>query len=412
MRAVRNVEKDSRSELFGQLAEYEHHQDRSGLAQICFKIGVCSREKGDLDTAEIHLRRALVLHEALGNVESVSTCFVELGSVFEVRGDLGQALFYFEEALSRFEASGNERGTADVLGDIGVVQQQLGQLDEAEASHRRALKLHCRLEESVGKAVDYGNLAAVMFAADRMAEAETMHRKALDLFTRHGDEAGVAGQLRCLAAVARRNGQPEVARKLYRQALEHASCAEYRIGRALARAGLADLMVQEEDNPEAEVLYLQALNEVLECGHQPVAAGLHSALGEFYLRQRDYESSCTQFELALEIWDNLMRVRACAVTCKRLGDVYLRLEPENDAKAEQMYRRAKQAFDEVSDPGGSGAACVGLGRIAAQRGEASQTVAMWTMGAELLRQAAKPEAAQQIEAAVRSLWRQGASRVA
>jgi tetratricopeptide (TPR) repeat protein len=401
----------ARRQLADQLALCDETGDRRGLVRCCFELGVLCVAGGEVDSGEPYLRRALVLSEAMGDTAVVASCYAKLGLVFELRGDLGQATFYFQEALGRFTETQDSQGRAETLGHLGLLQLQEGLLAAAEASHREALTLYQELSQPLGEAVARGNLAAVCAADGRLDEAEEMHQCALTAFRLHGDDGGASGQIRSLGLLALQRDEPETAQAHFREALVMATAAGYVLGQALSRMGLADLARDSAALPQAEELYEQALEEAKQSGHRALAATLHGSLGCVHHRLENYEAACTDFELALEVWDDLARLPELADTCKRLGDVYFRLD-EDDAKTELTYERARATYESLGDEAGMGSACTGLGKVAARRGEASQAVGLWAMAVELLRKSGRVREAAEVERAMRSCWSQRSTRVA
>jgi len=159
-------------------------------------------------------------------------------------------------------------------------------------------------------------------------------------------------------------------------------------------------------------MYIESLELFSRAGHRPHMALEYSRLGTLYALKHDYESACTELELALDMFEEMDNRAEIARVCAKLGDVYLSLACEEEEKIIGMYQRALGVFQELGNEPGKGRIYAGLGNMAARRGDTHQAIAMWTMASKLLRKTGNREQAEKVETALRKMWTRGKVRVA
>ena len=90
--------------------------------------------------------------------------------------------------------------------------------------------------------------------------------------------------------------------------------------------------------------------------------------------------------------------------CKTLGDIYLHLIPTEVERIEQTYRQALDAYRDAEDERGQGGTYVALGNVAAQRGQVSQAIAMWTMATSVFEKLGIVKETARTKEAMQRIW--------
>ncbi|MCA9651546.1 MAG: serine/threonine protein kinase [Myxococcales bacterium] len=191
----------------------------NNLAQIEWR-------RGNLDLAETHARRALVVSLDLHGPEhpDVGRQRNNLALVLKARGRLDEAATELSRVLEIYEASmgpdHSRVGTA--LLNLGNVRLAQGRLDDAERHYRRALAV---LERSLGPehpkvAMLQTNLGSVVARHDPAEARERCERAlAIDREVLGPTHPNVGMALACLGQVAQVEGKQEEAVALLEQAL-------------------------------------------------------------------------------------------------------------------------------------------------------------------------------------------------
>jgi tetratricopeptide (TPR) repeat protein len=90
------------------------------------------------------LRRALEIHEQLGQLEGAATSYGNIGMVLRERGDLDQAETMVRKALEIEERFGRFEGVAISCFNLGLISWDRGDVPAAKAWWERALELFVR----------------------------------------------------------------------------------------------------------------------------------------------------------------------------------------------------------------------------------------------------------------------------
>ncbi|WP_128510785.1 AfsR/SARP family transcriptional regulator [Streptomyces inhibens] len=151
--------------------------DREYQARVHRELGNTCCETSQFDAAHAHLKQALALYQALGDVVGEAHTHLNVGWLWERRGDQHRALEHDLLALDRFDAADHETGRARALNAAGWDHAQLGKYEEAADFCRQALALQQHLGDRRGEANTWDSLG---YALQHLGD----HRQAADCFLR------------------------------------------------------------------------------------------------------------------------------------------------------------------------------------------------------------------------------------
>jgi CHAT domain-containing protein/Tfp pilus assembly protein PilF len=321
-----------RAELFRQrAAAFTAHQDLSSAAKYygdvlleCRNLGsqtmieastllslaVIELKRGDYDSAEEHLRRAMVIGQAKApaSIQTLLTV-VNLAVLYQDQGQLAKAQQYYFKALDNEEKNfPNSTYLEGTLNDLAVLFDQQGDLARAEAYHRRALSIAQHLDpNSLDVADILANLADCLLEQGNSAPAEFYAKRALAIRENVSrDSLAMAYSFAGLGRIARVRGDLPKAEEFYRRALVVAGKNETPPrDRWRFFVGLAAVLRQRGDFTDAEQLYRQAL-QIIE-KDDPGSIDRTTVLGELasavYHQHRSNEAA-EFYRQALNTLDN------------------------------------------------------------------------------------------------------------
>jgi ATP/maltotriose-dependent transcriptional regulator MalT len=160
-------------------------------AQTSYDSGPIEMLAGDLDAAEVELRRDFDAFERMGETNYISTTAALLAEVLYRQGSLVEAHRYTEvseELASHDDLTSQFRWRAV----RAKVLARGGSVAEAEAMARRAVELISGSDEINSRAQAWMDLAEVLRIAGRQAEAAAAARDALSLFEAKGNTVSAA----------------------------------------------------------------------------------------------------------------------------------------------------------------------------------------------------------------------------
>ncbi|MEM9594654.1 MAG: serine/threonine-protein kinase [Acidobacteriota bacterium] len=226
--------------------------DPLDLARTLANVGVFEIRRGDAESAERYLQRALELRTRLLDPRhpDLSTNVVNLGAALTALERWDEAEELLRDALDRIRGILDEDHprVADSRQNLAALLSLRGRFDEAEPLYRAALASHHRRlgEGHPDVALVSSNLADLLERGGELDEAEALRRRALAIHRSGGAPADLAVTLVRLANLLHRQDRYAEALPLYREALTmpprpsqgvEPSLLWLRIGRGLLRTG-------------------------------------------------------------------------------------------------------------------------------------------------------------------------------
>ncbi|MCX2731479.1 tetratricopeptide repeat protein [Saccharopolyspora sp. NFXS83] len=123
------------------LATAEAEDDAEGMAASLEQLGKAARERGEVNLAVAHFRRALALANRTGRVRAIAIQSRFLGGALADLHRYDEAVAHLEHSVALLQEIGDGRGCARALTEIGRIRRTRGDLSSAEAELQRALSL-------------------------------------------------------------------------------------------------------------------------------------------------------------------------------------------------------------------------------------------------------------------------------
>lgn len=187
-------------------------------------LGSLCRDRGDLEGAEAHHRRALELsgqtHDRLG----ASLALHDLGIAADASGRTGEGLALLSRALELVRAEHDEARTAIALGNIGELQGRLGRDTQAGTSYGEALEIS--LVHGFRRTLQLALRGLTRLAIGRGAydEALSLAQQSLDQGRLEASQVAEARAHGTLGRIYALTGNARQARRHHDAALAQARC--------------------------------------------------------------------------------------------------------------------------------------------------------------------------------------------
>lgn len=172
-------------ELFERSLELrEETGDLPGQAWIYLVIGTCYLIQGAPLEAGRHFQTSFDLASRLDDPASEAAALYHLAGVDRRLGRCERAIAGYRRALALHEELGDRRAAAWDHAMIGNCCGQLGDLDQSAAHHERARSIRAEIDDLRNLADSLEALADVRLAQGRLVEAERLYREAAALADR------------------------------------------------------------------------------------------------------------------------------------------------------------------------------------------------------------------------------------
>lgn len=187
-------------------------------AQITLRKARLYSRNGDLSIADSVIKRALAIYTELDDRYGISDCYYEMGMISWKKGNLVETINYAQEALRVNEQLKNKRGISDAYILIGNAHQIMGNYNESLDYYIKAKILKEELKDSMGMSRCYNNIGAAYRLLRNYDESLKYSQKSLDIKEKLKDRNGVASNLANIAGVYFENSN-------YSKALEYSEKA-------------------------------------------------------------------------------------------------------------------------------------------------------------------------------------------
>ncbi len=158
------------------------------MVSVCIsETAGCLRDVGRFDEAAEAFEAAIELDEIQGRRRDLAADKFQLGTVRLLQRRPRDAIESYAEARDVAEALGESETVSKAWHQIGMVHQQAGDLTAAEEAHQRALRLTVQHGSHSAQAGSYAQLGNVYSSMGRWEEAVRFYRQALAIFEETGD---------------------------------------------------------------------------------------------------------------------------------------------------------------------------------------------------------------------------------
>jgi CHAT domain-containing protein/tetratricopeptide (TPR) repeat protein len=235
--------------------------DERGAAADRNNLGLMSQSYGDLDGARTAFVDALTANRRAGRDEPAAVNLINLGNLAALEGNYADAAVRYHDALVLYRAHANRVGAATVLHDLGLLALQRGDYRGAIAQLSQALAIFQATGPPTDEEAVRRDLAGTHAAMGNLQGALMQLGRAERLAATNGAGPGDLAQLALERAdlAVRFNMFPE-AKRQYARAADLARRASDGEGEAAARRGLALLLLDRGDYPQARRLLQLALH--------------------------------------------------------------------------------------------------------------------------------------------------------
>jgi tetratricopeptide (TPR) repeat protein len=195
--------------------------DRAAEAAVLNNLGCIDMRLSRYPQATSYLERSLRISCEIGDQAVQARAVANLGLVEAERGNYVQSGHYYEESLALARQIGDRLTEARALGNLGRIERRRGRLEKATDYLEQGLALCQEIGHRQGELYARGNLGNIALLTGRYEQARRHLEQALALSADTGDLFGEAHAVVGLGDIDQRQGRPEqaVARHLHGLAL-------------------------------------------------------------------------------------------------------------------------------------------------------------------------------------------------
>lgn len=164
--------------------------------------------RGDLDTAEVYRRRAMMLAETSEDREALAQAYLHSAEHHHSIGQPKRAEREANDARAIFDELGKRHAIANCMLVLGRIAWARGDYKEAASQYREAHRLYEAFEDRRGTTHCKRHLAQLAFSINKHKEAQTLLRDAIEGYRAMGDRIGNARCRLLMGRLDQQRGKP------------------------------------------------------------------------------------------------------------------------------------------------------------------------------------------------------------
>jgi ATP/maltotriose-dependent transcriptional regulator MalT/DNA-binding SARP family transcriptional activator len=168
------------------LSEYQHSPSVPQEAVGHLNAARCYFYRGELETCEQHLERALELCRLFNLIEPTAETLEAFGNLYRERGDLARAVDFYDRAARIYDEARVDLARYELLDEQATLKLQMGELSTARALLNRLIEMRHELKDEMGLHTAALSRSRVMLAQGELESVRAELEPAYNYFHQNG----------------------------------------------------------------------------------------------------------------------------------------------------------------------------------------------------------------------------------
>jgi|GEM_PF-825850 len=160
---------------------------KKGMLNSYLVKGIIYKHFGDYETSMQNYVFALQISEIIGDTTRISSCYNNIGSIYQAQNNFTKAIFYFKKSLEIEKVLGKKDQVSIRLYNLGTVYESMNKLDSAYFCYNQSLLIEESLDNDEGISFALYGIGGVLTKKGEYSKAETYLKKAYDLALKNKD---------------------------------------------------------------------------------------------------------------------------------------------------------------------------------------------------------------------------------
>ncbi len=272
-------------------------------------------------------------------LRGVGLAHLRIGNFYLERGDLDLALKHAQYSSKAFMRI-RDKEIFNLYTLFGSIYREMGEFDKSMEYHKKSRDFAEKNNDDYRKTIAYANIGTVYSSEGDKTKALEIYLDSLKFFEEHNRIKNIATSCANIAAVYSDLKDHNKAYDFIKKAIElyKEIGATYYIAKAYV--GYAELYLNDPANKENLDPVLECLSRSLEMygkiGHVRGEASVHSKIGFYHKRQKDYKSAIDNYKQSISIYQSLNEESKWGGLYYSTGFCYVKLK---------SYQKAKECFE-------------------------------------------------------------------
>ena len=356
-----------------QFTEREARNDDALRARARGTIGVAYWQLGQLDSAALHLQKALVLNRKSGNQNAQAATLTNLGNVFADQGNFDGALVRYRQAMEKQNELSDTMGVIMTLNNIGILHDQFtGKYDSAIHYYRKSLALQLQTDNLGMLSRTYNNIGIVMRYVGQRDSAMNMFIEAVRIDRLARDMQGEAYGLNNIAYVLQDMGVNSAALDTLRKSLELRLELGDSSGVATCLNTMGRIYAKQAKYEAAISTHTRSLSIHRASGSKQNESVTLNNLGIVYRELKEYEKALAYFSASMQIREQTGDRKGIAGSLDNQGNIYEAMDELNLAL--RYYQKSFSIQNEIADRRGMALSLINQASVFEKQGNNSRAI--------------------------------------
>lgn len=343
--ALRNTEPTFAKKIaFFTLEQYKFSRQFENKSMTLNYLGVLYRNIGQLDSADIYFRYALVDAKKFKDTVQIGYSYNNIANIYKLRGINVKALEYTLKGLQIFEKINDIQGQAYCYISLGIIFRNQNDYKNAFKYTLRAIELREKLNDRKGKAIAVNQLAEIYFEKKDYLRAIDTFNKLLPLYKELNDKKGISA---CYAGIA----GVYFELKKYTESLEYRFKAlnidteiNYQFGIALNHIKLAEIFMLLNKMDESFFHLNKGQNIALQSDFTNLVIDSYRIYSELYEKLNQFSASLNYHKKYETLKDSIASNKAKqSLELLRTSYEIEKIDRENKSLKEQLLLKDQTA---------------------------------------------------------------------
>jgi tetratricopeptide (TPR) repeat protein len=304
------------------LSTREKYLYKDLLAIAINEKGLGYKRTGDYDKAELYYLKSLSIHEDIGDSLGVSSCYNNLGILFDIRGKATIAISYYQKSMDIKIALNDQEGLTTTYNNLGFVYSSQGMKRKAISYYEKSLDISQKIGKQSSIATSLNNLAHIYGEFGDNHRALQYYLKSLEIDQKTGNPEYIASSLNNVASKYRVLGEIDKALEYHERSLEICKNQQDRSGIALSYNNLG-FLYEDLGKLDSALHYYRLSFTIRESlKNQDMIASILVNLGRVEFSLGSQEQARTYAERSLKIGHEIGYPDLIKDAAKLLVDIY------------------------------------------------------------------------------------------
>jgi CHAT domain-containing protein/Flp pilus assembly protein TadD len=354
------------------VAAAEKLGDPNSLSVIYTDLGNEYYDLGNYQKAIEFYTKALQIDIQIGDKKGEGADYGNLGNAYDSLGDYQKAIEYQNKRLQIALQIGDKQGEGQVYGNLGIAYYSLDDYQKAIEYYNKQLKIAFEIGDKNGEGNAYGGLGIAYYSLDDYQKAIEFQNKRLQIALQIGDKKGEGNAYGNLGNAYYSLGDYQKAIEFHTKALLILQQIGDKRGEGQEYGNLGVAYYSLGDYQKAIEFQNKRLQIALQIGDKKGEGNAYGNLGNAYYSLGDYQKAIEfhnkQLKIALEIGDKQGEGNAYG----NLGNAYYSLGDYQ--KAIEFHTKALQIAIQIGDKQGEGQVYGNLGNAYLSLGDYQKAI--------------------------------------